>query len=189
MPKFGIIQSIIKFVWCVERPKYCREFRMLNKNWVGKQLSFDATLENWADGMDYCAVSVPATITESLGTKGPVLVSARVNQTEPFQVSLFPVGGGKHYIRIKSKIRKRTDIKVGDQIKLDILVLDPDDVEIPDDLLSLLETNGLIDAFTEIPPGNRNYMIRRIQEAAKLATREKRINEALDTAAKRDLKP
>ena len=51
-------------------------------------------------------------------------------------------------------------------------MLDPDDVEIPDDLLSLLETNGLIDAFTEIPPGKRNYMIRRIQEAAKLATRE-----------------
>ncbi len=68
---------------------------------VGKQFGFNATLENWAEGMDYCAVSVPAKITESLGTKGPVLVSASVNKSEPFKVTQFTVGGGKHNIHIK----------------------------------------------------------------------------------------
>ena len=80
---------------------------------VGRNLSFQADLENWAEGMDYCAVSVPATITEALGTKGPVLVLARVNDSEPFQVSLFPVGGGQHYIRIKAKVRQETNTKTG----------------------------------------------------------------------------
>jgi hypothetical protein len=102
---------------------------MIDKSLVGKQFGFNATLENWAEGMDYCAVSVPAKITESLGTKGPVLVSASVNKSEPFQVSLFPVGGGKHYIRIKSSVRQLTKTKVGDLIQLDFLVLDPDDVD------------------------------------------------------------
>ncbi|HKX44785.1 MAG TPA: DUF1905 domain-containing protein, partial [Burkholderiaceae bacterium] len=56
---------------------------------AGQKLSFHAHLENWAEGMDYCAVRVPAEITEALGTNGPVLVLARVNDSEPFQVSLF----------------------------------------------------------------------------------------------------
>lgn len=45
---------------------------------VGQQLSFDANLENWAEGMDYCAVRVPTEITAALGTTGPVFVTAQV---------------------------------------------------------------------------------------------------------------
>lgn len=158
---------------------------MIDKSLIGNKFGFNAILESWAEGMDYCAVSVPAKITESLGTKGPVLVRASVNNSEPFQVSLFPAGGGKHYIRIKSRIRKLTKTKVGDRIKLDFVVVDPDDVDIPDDLLASLETNGLIDGFMDLPPGKRNFLIRRIGEAAKPTTREKRIREALDVAIER----
>lgn len=161
---------------------------MVNKSLVGKQFGFNATLENWAEGMDYCAISVPAKITESLGTKGPVLVSGSVNKSAPFQVSLFPVGGGKHYIRIKSSVRKLTKTKVGDTIQFDFLVLDPDDVDIPDDLLNSLEAEEMIDGFMDVPPGKRNYLIRRIREAAKPTTREKRIREAIDIAIKREQK-
>src|SRR5258708_36681216 len=92
---------------------------------AGQQLSFQAKLENWEQGMDYCAVPVPMKITQALGTKGPVLVMARVNHSEPFKVSLFPVGGGQHYIRIKAKVRKETKTKVGDRVKLRITALDP----------------------------------------------------------------
>ncbi|MCB1603940.1 MAG: YdeI/OmpD-associated family protein [Gammaproteobacteria bacterium] len=161
---------------------------MIDKSLVGKLFSFDAKLENWAEGMDYCAVRVPMKITNSLGTRGPVLVNASVNNSELFQVSLFPVGGGKHYIRIKAKIRKLTKTKSGDRVKLDFVVLDPNDVDVPDELLDLLETEGMIDAFMDIPPGKRNYLIRRIQEAVKPATREKRICEALDVAIEREHK-
>ena len=39
---------------------------------IGRQLQFHANLENWAEGMDYCAIPVPANITLALRTKGPV---------------------------------------------------------------------------------------------------------------------
>ncbi|MBU2863332.1 YdeI/OmpD-associated family protein [Reinekea forsetii] len=161
---------------------------MIDRSLIGKQFEFNAILENWAEGMDYCAVSVPSSVTKSLGTKGPVLVRASVNNSEPFQVSLFPVGGGKHYIRIKSKIRKLTNTKMGDNIKLDFVVIDPEDVDIPDDLLASLEKSGMIDGFVDLPPGKRNFLIRRIGEAAKPATREKRIQEALEAAIERNSK-
>jgi Domain of unknown function (DUF1905)/Bacteriocin-protection, YdeI or OmpD-Associated len=135
--------------------------------------------------MDYCAVPVPAQITEALGTKGPVLVMARVNNSEPFQVSLFPVGGGQHYIRIKAKVRQETNTKTGDRIRVRITVLDRADVAIPDDLMSALFAEGVANAFKSLPLGKQNFIIRRIDDAAKPETRQKRIEEAVLAAHER----
>jgi hypothetical protein len=149
---------------------------------AGKQLSFDAKLENWAEGMDYCAVPVPARITKTLGTKGPVLVMARVNNSEPFKVSLFPAGGGQHYIRIKAKVRKETKTKTGDRIRVRFTVLDRADVTIPKDLEKALRADGALDAFKAISPGKQNYLIRLIDAASKAETRAKRIENAVEAA-------
>ena len=135
--------------------------------------------------MDYCAVPVPAKITEALGTKGPVLVMAQVNKSEPFQISLFPVGGGQHYIRIKAKVRQETRTKTGDRVEVRFTVLDRTDVEIPDDLMNALESEGLTTSFKSLPPGKQNFIIRRIDDAVKLETRRNRIQEAVVGAHQR----
>ena len=149
---------------------------------AGQHLSFQADLENWAEGMDYCAVPVPAKITEALGTTGPVLVMAQVNESTPFQVSLFPVGGGQHYIRIKAKVRQETNTKTGDHIRVRLIVLDRAAVEIPEDLISVLDADGLMDAFQLLPSGKQSFIIRRITEAVKSETRGKRVQEAAAAA-------
>lgn len=151
---------------------------------AGQTLSFDARLENWAEGMDYCAVAVPADITRALGTKGPVLVMARVNDSKPFKVSLFPVGGGKHFIRIKAKVRSETRTQTGDHIRILITVLDRADVQIPDDVRQALEVASATDDFAALPPGKRNFLLRRIDEVARAETRVKRIGEAVQAAQK-----
>ncbi len=151
----------------------------------GQQLAFQAILENWAEGMDYCAVPVPAQITRALGTKGPVLVMARVNDSAPFQVSLFPVGGGRHYIRIRAKIRQETKTQTGDSVRLRFTVLDRAGVTIPDDLMNALRAEGAAEAFRLLPPGKQNFMVRRIDDAAKPQTRDKRIQEAVEAAHQR----
>ncbi len=150
---------------------------------AGKELSFQSTMENWAEGMDYCAIPVPATVTKTLGTTAAVLVMARVNGSEPFKVSLFPSGGGKHYIRIRKKVRTQAKIKEGDRVKVRILVLDRDaDATIPKDLESALKAEGVLADFKAITPGARNYILRRIDDAAKPETRQKRIQEAVQAA-------
>jgi hypothetical protein len=148
----------------------------------GQKFSFEARLENWAEGMDYCAVSVPAKITKALGTKGPVLVMAQVNKSEPFKVSLFPVGGGKHCIRIKAKVRKETKTKTGDKVRIKFVVLDRADNSYPDDLLKALKSEGAIEDFKSISPGAQNFILRRLDQAAKPETRKKRIQEAITAA-------
>ena len=132
--------------------------------------------------MDYCAVPVPAKITDALGTKGPVLVMAQVNKSEPFQVSLFPVGGGQHYIRIKASVRQETNTKTGDRVQVRFTVLDRADVEIPEDLMSALSAEGMTESFKSLPPGKQNFIIRRIDDAVKPETREKRVQGAVVAA-------
>jgi hypothetical protein len=149
---------------------------------AGRQLSFQAVLENWAEGMDYCAVPVPAKVTETLGTKGPVLVMARVNDSDPFQVSLFPAGGGQHYIRIKAKVREETDTKTGDRVRVRFTILDRSAVEIPEDLRRALKAGGVSEAFKSLPHGKQNFIIRRIGDAVKPETRERRVQEAVEAA-------
>jgi hypothetical protein len=146
---------------------------------AGKQLSFEATLENWAEGMDYCAIAVPAKITDALGTKGAVLVLACLNDSAPFKVSLFPVGGGQHYIRVKAKVRKETRTKTGDRVHMRITVVDRASVTYPADLLSALRAEGATRDFKALPRGRRNFIIRRIDEAVKPETRRKRIQDAV----------
>jgi hypothetical protein len=146
---------------------------------AGLQLSFQAELESWAEGMDYSAVPVPAEITEALGTRGPVLVSAQVNESAPFQVSLFPVGGGQHYIRIKAKVRKETGTKIGDRIEVRFTVLYRAQVDIPEDLMRALRVEKAEDLFKSLLPGKQNFLVRCINEAAKAETREKRIQETV----------
>lgn len=151
---------------------------------AGKKLSFNSTLENWEKGMDYCAIPVPAKITEALGTHAAVLVMASINGCEPFQVSLFPVGGGKHYIRVRKKVREQAGIKEGDKVIVQITVQDRADLDLPDDLVKALKAEEALEEFNALTPGKKNYEVRKINNASKPETRKKRINEAIELAFK-----
>lgn len=156
------------------------------KSIAGKEISFQSKLENWEKGMDYCAIPVPAAVTKTLGTTAAVLVMARVNNSEPFKVSLFPVGGGKHYIRVRKKVRTEAKLKEGDRVRVRILVLDRDaDSKIPKDLEKALRAEDVLSDFKSITPGARNFILRRIDDAAQAETRAKRIQEAVEAAHKK----
>ncbi len=146
------------------------------------QLSFESTLENWAEGMDYCAIPIPPSVTEALGTKRAVLVMARLNGSQPFQASLFPAGGGQHYLRVRAKVRRAAKLEVGDRVTVQVTVLDRADVAIPDDLAAALREEGAAVDFDAITPGRKSYLVRRIDDAAKPETRAKRIREAIEEA-------
>jgi hypothetical protein len=152
---------------------------------VGQALSFKSVLGNWADGMDYCAIAVPANITEALGTKSAVLVEARINKSTPFKVSLFPVGGGKHYIRVRKTVRKAAGLIAGNRVVVQITVLDRADIVIPDDFSEALRSKNALALFHALTPSKKNYMIRRIDEAAKPETRSRRVREAVEECCRK----
>ena len=147
------------------------------------KLSFQSKLECIATGMQYFALSVPKKITLSLGTRGPVPVFARVNDSEKFLASLFPVGRGRHYLRVRNKICKAAGIKAGNRVQVQIAVRDRSaEVSIPKDLMSALRAEGVAENFKSLPIGKRSYLLRLIDEAAKPETRGKRIQAAVEEA-------
>lgn len=153
-----------------------------------QQLSFQSRLERIASGMEYYALSIPMKITLALGTRGPVPVSAQVNDSETFLASLYPVGGGRHYLRVKNKICKAVEIKEGDRAQVQITVRDlSSEISIPKDLMSALRAEGVVEEFKALPVGKKSYLLRLIDEVAKPQTRDKRIKAAVEEAhRKRD---
>jgi hypothetical protein len=147
-----------------------------------QQLSFQSKLERIARDANYFALSVPIKISRALQTRGPVPVSARVNDSSPFLVSLFPVGGGRHYLRVKAQIRNEVKIKEGDRVQVQITVLDRSKISLPQDLITALRTEGVLSEFKAIPSGKQSYILRQIEEAAKPETRAKRITAAVEAA-------
>ena len=131
-----------------------------------RRLSFQSKLERIASGMDYFAVSVPVKTSRALGTRGPVPVSARVNDSEIFLASLFPVGGGRHYLRIRNRICSAVEIKPGNRVHVQMTIRDrAAEISIPEDLMRALRTEGVAKAFQALPIGKKSYLLRRIAEA------------------------
>lgn len=142
----------------------------------GRKLSFESRLDRISTEMEYFALAVPAEITTKLGTRGPVLVSARVNGSTPFQVSLYPRGGGHHGMRIKAEVRKEVNLQENDRVKVQVEVIDREaEVELPADVAKALRTAGVFDAAKKMPRGKLRYTLRVIEQAAKPETRAKRV--------------
>lgn len=153
-----------------------------------KQLSFTSTLERIAAGMDYFAISVPTKVTQALATRGPVPVAARVNGSEVFVASLYPVGEGRHKLRIRNKICKSVNIKEGDRVRVEATVRNRSaEVAIPNDVMHVLREKGSLEAFQALPIGKKSYLLRKIAEARKPETRAARIEAAAEEA--RQTKP
>lgn len=163
-------------------------FDPMKRSPVPQKLSFQSKLVRLAPGINYFALPVPAKISSALGTRGPVPVYARVNDSTPFLVSLAPMGGGKHILRVKAEVRDEVKITEGDRVRVQITVRDRSaEISLPPDLASALRTEGVLAAFQALPPGKLAFTLRWIDQAAKPETRDKRIQEAVEMAyEKRD---
>jgi hypothetical protein len=155
-----------------------------------RKLSFHSTLRNIARGMDYFALTVPAEITRALGTRTAVPVTAKVNDSQRFVASLYPRGGGRHGLRVRNAICKAVGIQAGDRVRVEITVRDrSEEVAVPPDVKRALRTAGVAGGFAALPIGKRSFLLRKIDEAVRPETREKRIHEAVQVARHRKSVP
>ena len=146
--------------------------------------SFRSKLESISDELEYFAFSVPEKISRALKTKAAVPISAKVNDSPTFRGSLFPIGGGRHYMRVKAEIRKAAKIKEGDRARIEFTVVDraTEASDLPKDLVSALREEGVLEVFKSLPPGKKGFMLRLIEKVAKPETRKKRIQDAVEAA-------
>jgi hypothetical protein len=153
-----------------------------------KKLSFRCKLERIADDKEYFAFTIPLKTSEALGTRGPIHVAVSMNEFPPFLVSLAPIGGGRHWLRVNAKARKAAGIEEGEMVHVQIEVQN-EALSFPADLAKALRAEGVTEFFQAMSIGTQNFHIKKVDAAAKPETRKKRIEETVEAAlAKREKK-
>ena len=94
------------------------------------------------------------------------------------------VMGGKNLVGLSKAARAELGVEIGDTVDAEI-ELDADDrvIEVPTDLASALDVAGARAAFDALSPSRRKEFVRGIVEAKQPATRERRVQAAVDTVS------
>ena len=150
-----------------------------------RQFAFTSKLVQVERG-GYYAVDVPARISQAIGKRGPVPVSARINNVAHFEASLSPAGGGRHRLRMNSRTRETAEAKPGDSVEVHITVhSQPLKVVVPQDLQIALRGEGVLEFFQAFAPGKQNHIVDWINKSARPETRENRIQLAVEVTHQR----
>ena len=94
------------------------------------------------------------------------------------------VMGGKNLVGLSKAARAELGVEIGDTVDAEI-ELDADDrvIEVPTDLASALDVAGARAAVDALSPSRRKEFVRGIVEAKQPATRERRVQAAVDAVS------
>ena len=94
------------------------------------------------------------------------------------------VMGGKNLVGLSKAARAELGVEIGDTVDAEI-ELDADDrvIEVPTDQASALDAAGAHAAFDALSPSRRKEFVRGIVEAKQPATRERRVQAAVDAVS------
>lgn len=94
------------------------------------------------------------------------------------------VMGSKNLVGLSKAARAELGVEIGDTVDAEI-ELDADDrvIEVPTDLASALDAAGAHAAFDALSPSRRKEFVRGIVEAKQPATRERRVQAAVDAVS------
>ena len=141
-------------------------------------IEFEAELQG-EDGGTW--VDVPFDLKETYGKGNLVPILATFNGTERYQGQLEMMGGAHPMLLVRSDVRSRLGVKIGDRIQVRLeLDTAPRVVALPDDAVAAVGANPAASATWEgLSPGNRREYVRWIEEAKRPETRQRRVEETV----------
>ncbi len=130
----------------------------------------------------YHAIRVPATVQAEM--KFVSGVKQRFKGTlngEAFSGALMPTGTGSYYIMVNAHLRKKQNIELGDQLNISITIVDPNEVEVPEDLLIALSGSGeTLFKWEVLTAGTKRGILHQIASARTAITRSARIESLIN---------
>ena len=125
-------------------------------------------------------IEVPLEHLQALGTSKKPAV--RVQIGEYAYESTIASMNQKYLIPVSKAHREAMHIKAGDSLTVTLTLITGERViEIPEVLLTMLKTHRLEDSFNSLSYSTRKEMIRKIVDAKKVETLEKRLQELIHT--------
>lgn len=101
-----------------------------------QSFSFETRLVEYKDTLVSAVVEIPAEVVKQL-PKGRVRVEGKLNQA-PFNLAVQSKKNGPKYLSVSLAMRREAKIKPGDKIKLSFTIVDPDKLEIPEEMEAVL---------------------------------------------------
>lgn len=144
---------------------------------------FRAVLEKDTDS-EATAIALPFDVAKAYGSRGRVPVRGTLNGFA-FRSSVFPMGGGCHWLVVNRNMREGAKIKAGETISV---VMERDDepriITPPDDLARALKANkAALAAWDKLSYTHRKEYARAVEEAKKPETRARRIEKTIAALA------
>jgi hypothetical protein len=140
---------------------------------------FSVVLEKDPGG-ETTSITIPFVVHEAFGTRARVPVRGTINGFA-FRSSIFPMGGGRHYMVVNKAMREGAKVKGGDTISM---TMERDDeprvITPPTDFARALKANKIAQAtWDKLSYSHRREYVRAIEEAKKPETRLRRIEKAI----------
>ena len=125
-------------------------------------------------------VVVPRRLNVELGLKGRPKIQAMI-AGHPYRGSLMPMGDGTYCLGVLKSIQQAAGVKRGDTITVELeLDTAPRTVDVPQDLAQLLAKDRKAQAaWVKLSYTNKKEIARSLEEAKQPATRERRLDAAL----------
>ena len=133
--------------------------------------------------MAYTVVNVPRKLTRKLPlAKHPRLRIDGIVAGHPFHGALQPAGQGKYYLILSKKFCKAADLNVGEMAVVCFDIADQEAVDVPRELLLALNANdGAMNTWQSLSAGKKRGFAYRVASAKRVATRELRVEEVLES--------
>ncbi|HEX8069033.1 MAG TPA: YdeI/OmpD-associated family protein [Pyrinomonadaceae bacterium] len=125
-------------------------------------------------------IKIPFDVLKVFGTRARVPVRGTINGF-PYRGSIFPMGGGCHYMVVNKELRAGAQVKGGDRVSV---VMQRDDepriITPPPDLARALKANKPAQAaWDKLSYTHRKEHVKAIEDAKKPETRQRRIEKAI----------
>jgi hypothetical protein len=121
-------------------------------------------------------LEVPEKVSVAVGRRGPVPIVATLNNNVEIQVSMVPMGGGRHWLQLNARTREELEIEPGDRVRVAMVVPEKAPVlQMPGDVGDALREVDLLETFSRFRAGKQNHILFWIEEAVRAETRKKRI--------------
>ena len=126
-------------------------------------------------------VDVPLDLKQTYGKGNLVPINATFNGTVPYQGVLAMMGGACPMLLIRSDVREKLGVQIGDRVQVRIeLDTAPRVVNLPDDVAAMVDANPAAAATWEkLAPSHRREYARWIEEAKRPETRQRRAEETV----------
>ena len=150
---------------------------------MAKTKRFRAVLEKDTDS-SATAIALPFDVEKAYGSRGRVAVRGTLNDFA-FRSSVFPMGGGCHWLVVNRQMREGAKIKAGEMISV---MMQRDDeprvITPPEDFARALKANkAAMAAWDKLSYTHRKEYAKAIEEAKKPETRARRIEKAIAALA------